>query len=61
MDSGNRRPRENAPSLDRLDSNKGYTKENTVVISYKANVLKKAGKAQEHDLVADWLDVVSHA
>ena len=55
-DKDNRTPRENAPSLDRLDPNKGYTKENSLVVSYKANVLKNSGTAREHDLVADWLE-----
>jgi len=60
QETGNRKPRDNAPSIDRLDSSQGYTKENSVVVSYKANVLKKAGTAHEHELVADWLDEVNH-
>lgn len=34
-------PLPNRPSLDRVDNNKGYTKENTRVISWRANKLKK--------------------
>lgn len=31
----------NAPSIDRIDNNKGYTKDNIMVISRRANILKK--------------------
>lgn len=55
-ESGNKRPRYNAPSLDRLDPCLGYTKNNTVVISYMANVMKNNGSASEHELVAIWLE-----
>lgn len=37
-----------SPSIDRLDNNKGYTKENCVIISVKANLLK--GKSSLKDL-----------
>jgi hypothetical protein len=32
--------RETSPSIDRLDSSKGYTKDNVAIISTKANILK---------------------
>lgn len=52
----NRVPRFNAPSLDRTNPNLGYTKENTKVISYRANVLKKDGTASEHLKVAEFME-----
>lgn len=49
-------PRNNAPSLDRFDSSKGYTKNNIAVVSYRANVLKKDGSADEHLKVALFME-----
>jgi len=51
-----RKPRYNAPSLDRLDPNLGYTKDNILVMSYKANTLKNNGTAEEHLKIADFMD-----
>jgi hypothetical protein len=45
--TGSNKHSENSPSLDRFDSNKGYTKENTRVISYRANKLKNDGTVDE--------------
>lgn len=36
-----------SPSLDRIDSSKGYTKENIQVISYKANRMKSNASKEE--------------
>jgi hypothetical protein len=54
-EAGNKRPRENAPSLDRIDSRKGYIPGNVIVVSYRANVLKKDATSREHELVAEYL------
>ena len=54
--SSNKTPRDNAPSIDRIDSSKGYIKANIAVISYKANVLKKDGTSLEHLKVADFME-----
>ena len=51
-----RKPRSNAPSLDRLDSSKGYTPDNVAVMSYRANVLKRDGTAEEHLKVAEFME-----
>lgn len=40
-------PSDNSPSLDRKDVNKGYTKENTWVISYRANRIKNNATLDE--------------
>ncbi len=37
----------NSPSIDRFDSNKGYTKDNIRIVSAKANALKSDGTLEE--------------
>jgi len=37
----------NSPSIDRIDNTKGYTKENIVIVSRRANILKKDASLQE--------------
>lgn len=39
--------RENSPSLDRRDNSKGYTATNVVVISYRANSMKRDATVDE--------------
>lgn len=46
----------NSPSLDRIDNTKGYTNENVIIISYKANQIKNIGTAEEHKKIAEWMD-----
>lgn len=38
---------ENSPTLDRIDSSKGYVKGNVWVISYKANTIKSNATPEE--------------
>lgn len=45
----------NSPSLDRLDSSKGYIKGNVSVISWRANRIKCDGTAEEHEKIAAWM------
>ena len=45
-----------SPTIDRLDSNKGYIIGNVNIISYKANVIKNNGTADEHRLIAEYID-----
>jgi hypothetical protein len=47
---------ENTPSIDQIDPGKGYTKDNVAIISWRANAIKGFGTAEEHRLVADWMD-----
>jgi hypothetical protein len=54
--SKDRKPRFNAPSLDRINSNLGYIKDNITIMCYKANVLKKDGTSEEHLKVAKFME-----
>jgi hypothetical protein len=48
--------RDRAPSVDRVDNTRGYTRDNVVVISYRANRLKSDAKISELRAIADWYD-----
>ena len=43
----------NSPSIDRLDPRKGYTPENTLIISHRANTIKSNATPAELRLIAD--------
>jgi len=47
--------RETSPSLDRIDSTKGYTKDNVQVISWKANRIKSYATTAELDTVVQYM------
>lgn len=49
---------ENSPSIDRLDSSKGYIKGNVAIMSWRANRIKNDGTAKEHHQIADFLDKI---
>ena len=40
-----------SPSLDRLDSSKGYTKDNVWIISHRANTIKNNSTLEEFELI----------
>jgi hypothetical protein len=44
--------RSNSPSLDRIDSSKGYTPDNIWVISNKANSIKSNATVEELETIA---------
>lgn len=44
------------PSVDRIDSKKGYTKDNIRVISWRANTLKSDGTLDELKKLCEWLE-----
>jgi len=46
---------DNSPSLDRLDSTKGYTSDNVWVISGKANTMKANASVDELISFANWI------
>ena len=45
-----------APSLDRIDSSKGYIVGNISVISLRANMLKNNATLNELKMIVKWLD-----
>jgi hypothetical protein len=44
-----------SPSLDRIDSTKGYIRGNVRVISFRANALKSNATAEEHEAIARYM------
>jgi thiol-disulfide isomerase/thioredoxin len=50
---------DSSPTIDRIDSSRGYTPDNVVLISHRANTLKNNGTAEEHRLIADFMLRVS--
>lgn len=49
--TGKQGPCDNSPSLDRIDNSKGYTPENVIVISFRANSLKRDASIAELELL----------
>ena len=47
--------RETSPSIDRIDSNKGYTKDNVQIISWKANRIKGYATVEELEILLAYL------
>lgn len=50
---------ENSPSFDRINSSKGYEKGNVHILSWRANRIKNDGSAEEHRMIADYLDQIN--
>jgi hypothetical protein len=48
--------KENSPSFDRVDPKLGYIKGNVQIISARANRIKNDGTAEEHRLIAAYMD-----
>ena len=48
--------RETSPSIDRIDSNKGYTKDNVQIISWKANRIKSYATVEELQKVVKYME-----
>lgn len=48
-----------SPTLDRIDSNGGYTRENILVISHRANTIKNNGCIEEHQKVIEYMEKYS--
>ena len=47
LNIGDRKKHGNAPSIDRIDNLKGYTKENIMIVSNRANMLKNDATLEE--------------
>lgn len=60
LEFGKNIPTGSSPSLDRVKPELGYTPDNIVVISHRANMLKSNGNAQEHLKIAKFLINFSH-
>lgn len=50
----NERIQPNSPSLDRIDNDKGYVPSNIMIVSWRANALKKDGTPEEFRRLADF-------
>lgn len=48
------KPKDNSYSIDRIDSSRGYTNDNIIVVSYKANRLKSNATKEELDLISNF-------
>lgn len=53
--SARKKPDLYSPTLDRIDSNKGYINHNVRVISHRANVIKNDASKQEIKKLIDWI------
>lgn len=51
LEKGNAQNHDNAPSIDRIVPELGYTKENIRVISNRANTIKNSGTIEEHEKI----------
>ena len=54
LETGDRKRKGNAPSIDRIDNSKGYTKENIMVISNKANMIKNDATIDELIMIGNF-------
>jgi hypothetical protein len=54
LETGTRKNNTNAPSIDRVDNTKGYIKENILIMSVKANKIKKDATLDELIMLGEW-------
>jgi hypothetical protein len=54
LDPGDRKRHGNAPSIDRIDNSKGYVKENIMIISNRANLLKNNATIDELIMIGNF-------
>ena len=50
------KPQTNSPTMDRIDSDKGYIKGNVCIMSYRANMIKNCGTLDEHRKIVSFLE-----
>ncbi len=55
LERGRGKCQDASPTIDRLDSSKGYVRGNVTVISHRANTIKSFGTAEEHERIAAWM------
>jgi hypothetical protein len=49
--------KENSPTFDQVLAGGGYTKDNVMIISWRANRIKNDGTADEHRLIAEFMEL----
>ena len=54
LEVGDRKNHQNAPSIDRINNNMGYKINNIMVMSTRANILKKDATLDELILIGEW-------
>ena len=54
--TSNRTPRHNAPSLDRIDTTKGYIRGNVDIICWRCNALKRDGTLTELRSILNYME-----
>jgi len=54
LETGDRKSHGNAPSIDRIDNSKGYIKENIMIVSNRANILKKDASIDELIMIGNF-------
>lgn len=55
LQPGSLKQQDNSPSLDRIDSTKGYVKGNVEVISFRANMVKGSSSIEELETILNYM------
>ena len=50
----------NSPSIDRIDNTKGYTKDNIIIVSFRANEYKGAATIQDLRKIVEFYENLNH-
>ena len=54
LETGDRREKENSPSIDRINNDKGYINDNIMIMSNRANMLKKDATIEELIMIGNF-------